>query len=135
MYKKIYAYLIFVILSAIGIIVLNIALQSTYANYKVHRKMKRLRPLITALQKDFIAHAKQTGNFPSKFKFVGHNTKLYDITSWIGNNGIDPIAVIQANINGQELGLKAGDGGMITCLLANRKQTVESKCFYQIRKM
>lgn len=134
MQKKIYVPLITIGCSA-GIILLTIALQPTYVRYKLYKKMTTLKPLVAELQSHFIAHAKRSGSFPQTNVLSLNNTKLYDITAWAGNNTQGPIAVIQASVNGQELGMRPRDGGMVTCLLANRNHTIESKCFYQIKPM
>lgn len=118
----------------------SLILTPYYTRLQETKRISKLIPLVDSLQQKFVLHAKTYGYFPESQVMQLESTKLYDITTWsnersLAKTATGQIAVIQGQINGQELGLVPGDGGMVTCLMALRNANIESKCFYQIKPM
>lgn len=64
---------------------------------------------------------------------------VYRIKNWASQVSLDTAikqtGYIQGYLNGKEIGLEAGVGGMFTCLLAARNTDLVANCFYQIKEM
>ncbi|HSX20630.1 MAG TPA: hypothetical protein VLG38_05885 [Gammaproteobacteria bacterium] len=95
--------------------------------------MTKLAPVLDTLQQQVVDHVHMHGNFPNDVHLESEtNLYAYDVTLWTSSK---QTAIMQGMINGRQFGLAPGLGGMFTCLLANRNESVESKCFYQVKQM
>ncbi len=83
------------------------------------------------MQEELVHYASIHKKMPASHSLKLDSLYLYDISMHSNDN----TAIIQAQINGKEIGLKLGDGGMVTCLMALKNMHLESKCFYQLKKM
>jgi hypothetical protein len=99
-------------------------------------------PVLDKLIQHTATYVKKHGSLPNANQF-DYNTLnpayVYRIKNWASVIAPDTVitqtAYIQGYLNGLDIGLEAGVGGMFTCLLANRKVDLVANCFYQVKEM
>lgn len=99
-------------------------------------------PVLDKLIQHAVNHLKKHGSLPNsrQLDFNSLNPPyVYRLKNWASdiesNTAITQTAYIQGYLNGLDIGLDAGSGGMFTCLLANRNVDLVANCFYQIKEM